>query len=65
VIVLTANVRDTPYLMSAQVTGDPSCHFGPWRNVNVHVLFPALAWPVSVARSGASLLSPVSWVRLR
>ena len=60
-----ANVRDIPYLMSAQVTGEPSCQVGPVFMVKVQVLLPLLALPVSVARSGTSLLSPLSMVSVR
>ena len=53
-----AKVREMPYLTSSQVTFWPSCHFAVSTSVNFHVLPPSDIWPVSVARSGTSLLSP-------
>jgi hypothetical protein len=47
-----ANVRETPYLMSAQVIGDPSWNETPSRSVNDQVFLSSLAVPRSVARSG-------------
>ena len=46
-----------PYLKSAQVTGEPSCHLIPSRSVNVHVLAPSEDLPVSVAASGMMVLA--------
>ncbi len=49
-----ANGRETPYLTSAQVTGDPSSHVMPERSVNFHVLAAFEGTPVFVARSATS-----------
>ena len=49
-----ANGRDTPYLTSAQVTGDPSSHVMPERSVNFHVFAAFEGTPVFVARSATS-----------
>ena len=47
-----AKVRETPYLMSAQVTGVPSWNATPSRRVNDHSVASAFGVPVSVAMSG-------------
>jgi hypothetical protein len=51
-ITEVANVRETPYLTSSQVTSVPSCQVTPSRSVNAHVLPPSEAVPRSVAMSG-------------
>ena len=52
VMMSVAKVRETPYLMSAQVIGSPVSNVAPSRIVNAQVLPPLVAVPVSVARSG-------------
>jgi hypothetical protein len=55
-----AKVRDTPYLTSSHVTGEPSCHFMPLRSVNFQSLPPFIGVPVSVAMSGTSVLASLA-----
>jgi hypothetical protein len=56
-ITSVANVREMPYLTSSHLTGWPSCHLAVSTEVNFHGLATVGSWPVSVARSGTSLLS--------
>ena len=51
-----ANVRETPYLKSSQVTALPSSHLTPSLSVNFQVLAPSSTVPVSVARSGIGVV---------
>ena len=55
-------MRETPYLTSSQVTGEPSSQFAPSRRVNCHDLASSFGVPVSVARSGTSVLASFSSV---
>ena len=58
-----AKVRETPYLTSSQVIGEPSSHFGPSLRVKDHEVASSLGVPVSVARSGVSSLAVFSSVQ--
>ena len=55
-----AKTRETPYLTSSQVTGEPSSQVAPSRIVNFHDFASADAVPVSVARSGTRVLAAFS-----
>ena len=55
VITSVANVRETPYFTSSQVTAEPSSKVTPSRRVNSQVLLPFEARPVSVAISGTTV----------
>lgn len=55
-----AKVRSMLHLTSAEVIGEPSCHFTPSFSVNFQVLPPSDWVPVSVARSPTSLNSPLA-----
>ena len=52
VMTSVANVRETPYLTSAQVTGVPSSNVTPSRSVNDHGVASSFGVPRSVAMSG-------------
>ena len=54
-----------PYLMSAVVMGVPSSYFSPSLSVYVHTVASALGFPVSVARSGTTLVPSAPFSRLR
>ncbi len=57
VMTSEAKTRETPYLTSSQVTGEPSSQVAPSRIVNFHDFASADGVPVSVARSGTSVLA--------
>ena len=54
-MTVCAKVRETPYLTSAQVIGEPSSNLEPSFSVKAQVLPPSVGLPVSVARSGTTL----------
>ena len=52
VMTEVAKVRETPYLTSSQVIGEPSWNETPSRSVKLQSLPPFAGVPRSVARSG-------------
>ena len=58
VMTSVANVRETPYLTSSQVIGEPSSHVDAvTERERPGLAAVGIAVPVSVARSGTSVLA--------